>query len=307
MERVVFIVLHYRGEENTAECVQSLCRMELPKKTIVDIVVVDNNSPDPYHLPNTKCAIGDLTVIKNPANLGYSGGMNTGILFAFAKNADYVIVLNNDTVIDKHFLQVIIHRFRKDDKLMIIAPKILFFKGTEFHAGRYKDSERGKVIWYAGGLIDWKNVYGFHRGVDEVDRNQYASGKTIFASGCCIAFRTDVLREVGIFDDAYYLYYEDIDLSMRLRRAGYSIFFEPEAILWHKNAKSAGGPGSPLQDYFITRNRLIFGMKYAPLRIKVSLLKESLGLILTGRKWQRRGVIDFFLHRFGKGSYPVRP
>ena len=81
--------------------------------------------------------------------------------------------------------------------------------------------------------------------------------------------------------------------------------YSPKAVLWHKNAGSAGGSGSSLQDYYITRNRLLFGARYAPFRSKLALLKESMMLLAKGRHWQRVGVLDFYLGRFGKGSYPI--
>ena len=158
--------------------------------------------------------------------------------------------------------------------------------------------------------MDGKNVLGHHRGVDEVDQGQYNKiEKTDFASGCCMLVRREVFEKaavpVGGFDERYYLYYEDADLSERAKLASFKILYAPKAILWHKNAGSAGGSGSSLQDYYITRNRLLFGMRYALLRSKIALLRESVGLLLNGRPWQNRGVIDFYLGRFGRGSYPI--
>ena len=81
--------------------------------------------------------------------------------------------------------------------------------------------------------------------------------------------------------------------------------FQPESVVWHKNAQSAGGSGSFLQDYYITRNRLLFGLKFVSFRQKAALIKESFKLLAKGRKWQKKGVMDFYLGRLGKGSYPV--
>ena len=89
---------------------------------------------------------------------------------------------------------------------------------------------------------------------------------------------------------------------MRARKIG-KIVFVPNALIWHKNAGSTGGSGSALHDYFITRNRLLFGLKYAPLFVKLALFKEAVSILGKGRKWQKKGVRDFFLYRFGKGSY----
>ena len=154
--------------------------------------------------------------------------------------------------------------------------------------------------------MDWKNVIGAHRGVDEVDKGQFDTVETIdYASGCCMLIKRSVLEKVGLFDDRYFLYYEDADFSERVKRKGSEILFCPKAVLWHKNAESAGGSGSDLQDYYISRNRLLFGVKYAPIRSKIALIKEGWKIARSGRKWQRQGIIDFYSQKFGKGSYNI--
>ena len=146
----------------------------------------------------------------------------------------------------------------------------------------------------------------FHRGVDEVDNGQFEKvEKTNFASGCCMLVKQEVFEKVGFLDEKFFLYYEDSDLCERVRRSGYSIMYSPKAILWHKNAGSAGGSGSSLQDYYITRNRMLFGFRYASLRSKLALFKESMMILAKGRYWQRRGILDFYLGRFERGSFNV--
>jgi hypothetical protein len=142
--------------------------------------------------------------------------------------------------------------------------------------------------------------------VDEVDHQQYEKvEETEIATGCCMLIRKEVFRKVGLFEDKYFLYYEDSDLCMRVKRKGFKILYVPSSIIWHKNAGSAGGSGSQLQDYYITRNRLLFGSKFAPIRSKIALFKESLRLLFSGRRWQKQGVVDFYLGRLGKGNYSV--
>ena len=185
-------------------------------------------------------------------------------------------------------------------------PKIYFAKGHEFHKSRYTEEEKGKVIWYVGGVLDWRNVIGRHRGVDEVDVGQYEKVEnTEFATGCCMMIRKEVFKRIGLFDEKYFLYYEDADFSIKAKHAGYKIVYSPKAYLWHINAGSAGGSGSALQDYYTTRNRMIFGMRHAPLRSKISLIRESISLFLTGRDWQRVGIRDFYFSRFGKASFSI--
>ena len=89
---------------------------------------------------------------------------------------------------------------------------------------------------------------------------------------------------------------------LALEKGGFEVMYVPDAHIWHKVAQSSG-IGSELNDYFITRNRMLFGLKYAPLRTKLALIKESLKLLLSGRKWQKTGISDYYLGRFGKGSW----
>ena len=102
----------------------------------------------------------------------------------------------------------------------------IFDPGFETHRGRYKASELGQVIWYGGGLMDWDNVLGSHRGVDEVDKGQYQEViKTAYGTGCALFVRRAVFEKVGMLDPKFYLYYEDLDFSMRSRSCGLSLKF----------------------------------------------------------------------------------
>src|SRR3989344_420271 len=297
--KVFIIILNFNGKDDTLACIESVEKLEVGSETL-EVIIVDNGS-------SQRLMINDegLKIIRNEKNLGYAGGNNIGITYALAHGADYILVLNNDTIVDKNLVSELLITARSNEKIGIVAPKIYFAKGYEFHKDRYKESERGKVFWYAGGKMDFANVLGSHRGVDEVDSGQYEKEEeTDFASGCCMLVKREVFEKVGGgFDEKYFLYYEDNDLSQKAKRNGFKIVYSPKAVLWHKNAGSVGGSGSTLQDYYITRNRLLFGMRYAPLRAKVALMRESLRLLSSGRRWQKQGVVDFYLERFGKGTY----
>lgn len=305
MKKVFVVILDYNGHKDTLELLLSLQNV---KKENLDlfVVVVDNYPKDPIKLNPSDYKDLNLHLIYNRQNLGFSGGNNVGINYSLKNDADYVLVLNNDTLVEPLFVKELVSAAQKDERVGIVVPKIYFAKGYEFHKDRYKENELGKVIWYAGGFIDWDNVIGGHRGVDELDRGQYNKvWETTLATGCCLLIKKEVLKKVGGYDDRYFLYYEDADLSVRVRKEGFKLIYAPSATIWHKNAQSTGGSGSALQDYFITRNRLLFGLKYAPFKSKVALIRESLFLIFAGRQWQRRGAIDFYLRRLGKGSYPL--
>jgi len=300
MKHVVISLLNFNGKKNTLDCLESLKNIKKDNFKLT-IVVVDNASTD-----GSPSVISNFKIILNKENLGFSGGHNVAIQYALENGADYVLILNNDTYVSPNFLTELVRIAEKDDGIGILSPKIYFAPGFEYHKARYSKEEKGKVLWYAGGEIDWVNVIGRNRGVDEVDVGQYdKTEETEAATGCCMLIKKEVFAKIGNFDDKYFLYYEDADLTMGAKNKGFKIYYAPKSIIWHKNARSSGGSGSVLQDYYITRNRLLFGFRYAPARSKLALFRESLSLLLKGRLWQKRGVIDFYLGKFGKGSYSV--
>lgn len=312
MQKISFVILNYNGRDNTIECLKSIENVLLPKDKMSEIIVVDNASTDgsPSVISNfispAAGQISNLKLIENKENLGFSEGNNVGIRYGIENKSDYIIILNNDTIVDKHLIVEFLKSAGKDENIGMVVPKIYFAKGYEFHKDRYKEEDKGKVLWYAGGKIDFSNVIGKHRGVDEVDMGQYdKEEETEFASGCCMLVKRDVFAKIGLFNEKYFLYYEDNDFSQKAKNAGYRIIYSPKAIVWHKNAASAGGSGSSLQDYYITRNRMLFGIKYAPFKSKLALIKESILLLLRGRYWQKRGIWDFYTGRFGRGSFNI--
>lgn len=244
-----------------------------------------------------------IVVDNKKDNLGFAGGNNQGIREALAWGADAVMLLNDDTKLDPKAINNLSQSLFAGEKIGMIVPKIYFYPGFEYHKTRYHKNDLGKVIWYGGGSIDWNNVIGIHRGVDEVDVGQFDRQEEVeFATGCCLMIKKEVFDAVGFLDEKYFLYLEDLDFNARVKRAGFKIIYEPRAVIWHKNAQSSG-VGSGLHDYFFTRNRLLFGFEYAPFRTKLALARESVKLLFTGSDWKRRGVLDFYLRKLGKGSW----
>lgn len=304
MRKICVVTVNFNSESETHNLLASL--KDIKKEDFdLSIIVVDNGSKKPF-IPLETEKKNNTFFLTTSKNLGFTGGYNVGIQEALRQNADYVVLLNNDTLIDKNCLSVFLKTAEKNPKTGIIVPKIYFAKGHEFHKDWYKENELGKVFWYAGGSMDWANVFSRHRGVDEVDHGQYDKEEKIdFASGCCMFIPREVFKKVGLFDNKLFLYFEDADLSQRVMRMGYDIIYQPKAIVWHVNAASGGGAGSALHDYYLTRNRMFFGMRYASLRTKFALFRESIKLLFTGREWQKKGIQDFYLGRFEKGSFAV--
>jgi GT2 family glycosyltransferase len=303
MKSIFVSVVNFNGEKNTLECIESLKKIDISDFKLT-ILVIDNNSSEKFDMQEGTFGKIEVKIIKNEKNFGFSGGHNVGIKYALENAADYVLILNNDIYVDPNFLTELLRVAAENRGTGILVPKIYFAPGFEFHKDRYSKEELGKVFWYAGGGIDWKNIIGSHRGVDEADKGQFdKTEETDIATGCCMLIKKEVFESIGYFDDKYFLYYEDADLSIRAKNKAFKIIYVPKSVIWHKNAGSVGGSGSALQDYYITRNRLIFGFRNAPVRSRLALFRESLRLIMSGRKWQKRGVIDFYLGKFGKGSY----
>lgn len=297
--KIFVSVLTFNDNKDTLECLESLDKINKDKHEL-NVVVVDNASDKSFAI-NKRFKNFNLKIIRNKENLGFSGGHNVAIDYSLKNGADYVLILNNDTEVEKNFLIKLLNAFK--GKTGIAVPKIYFAKGFEFHKDRYKVSQLGKIIWYAGGEMDWENVYSIHIGVDGVDKEVWNEKETEIATGCCMLVKREVFEKVGSLDDKYFLYYEDADFSVRVKKAGFLIVFVPDSIVWHKNAQSTGGSGSDLQDYYTTRNRLYFGFKYAPMRTRIALFKESLKHLFFGRKWQKIGVQDYYLGIIGKGSF----
>lgn len=306
MHKVAIIVLNWNRADDTIECLKSIQKIKASNVRLHN-VVIDNASTDDSVERISDYVSNQLTtnyqLLTTKSNLGFAGGNNVGIKYALENGADYIVLLNNDTIVTSNLIEGLLKTFAEHPKVGAISPKIYFAKGFEFHKARYKKSDLGRVIWYAGGDMDWKNVYGSNHGVDEVDNGQFEEIlKTDFTTGCCMVVPREVIEKVGMLDESYYLYMEDVDLCERIRKAGFEVLYTPYAYLWHKVSQSSG-IGSDLNDYFITRNRLLFGLKYSPLRAKFALIRESFRFLLKGRKWQKMGVLDYYLKNFGKGSW----
>lgn len=305
---VSIIILTTNALNMTKEQLVDIAKLDVDGLN-AECLVVDNGSKDGtedaiknYKLPNMK-----YKFIQSGANLGFAGGNNVGIKDALKRGIDYIILMNNDLILPKDIVKKLVSYMENSSDVGIASPKMYFAKGYEFHKDRYKESDKGKVIWYAGGVIDRKNVYSLHRGVDEIDHGQYDETiETDFANGAVVIVRREVFEKVGLLDDSFFLYWEDADFSERVRRAGFKVMYFPKTKMWHKVSASTGGSGSPTNDYFLTRNRFYYSMRYSPLRTKFAVLRDTVRLIFAGRIWQKWGAIDAILGRKGMGQWAKR-
>ncbi len=304
MAKVSLIILNWNARKLTQSELENVSKLKTGSHE-VECLVIDNGSTDDsleklsiYQLPNM-----NYKFMETNENLGYAGGNNVGLKHSLKNNFDYTILLNNDVVLPEDLIIKLVDIAEKDKKIGLLSPKMYFAKGYEFHKDRYKEEDLGKVIWFAGGVMDWKNMYTDHRGVDEVDSGQYNEEAEVDSiNGACLLMRNKLISDIGLLKEKYFMYWEDADYSIRAKKAGWKVLYTPETFIWHK-VSSSSAVGSNLNDYFLTRNRLDFGLRYAPFRTKLALVRESLKFLVNGRSWQKIGVRDYYLGRWGKGSW----
>jgi GT2 family glycosyltransferase len=298
--KIAFITVNFHSDDDTFLAVSQLEENELPRGIDLKIYVVDNSRSEVLKAGLKK--FSHAIYLESPGNVGFAKGNNIGFKKAIEDEVDYVVLINNDTIVPKDLVLNILSSPITEKNVGVVGGLIYFAKGFEFE-DKYKKDELGKVIWYAGGKYDWDNVYASHIGVNEVDKGQFDQIiDTDFITGCLFITKVEILKRVGIFDERYCLYFEDSDLGLRIKKAGFKLQIDPNIKIWHKVAQSSG-IGSPLNDYFLTRNRLLFGMDYAKTRTKIALLREAIKKLFIGTPAQKTAVKDFFLRRFGWGSW----
>jgi len=216
-----------------------------------------------------------ITIISSK-NLGYAYGVNLGLKKVIEEGFKYFCVINNDVYFKENFVDSVLNSLVWHPS-SIIGGKIYYAPKFEYHKSGYKKQDLGKVIWYAGGDVDWKNVYVAHRGVDKVDKREYDEFEgTEFITGCLMSFDKKVVEKIGFWDKGYFLYYEDVDFCERAKRRGIKLYYDPSIIIWHKNAQSTGGSGSLTHVKYQKKSRFKFGLKYAPIKTKLHLIKNFL-------------------------------
>jgi hypothetical protein len=267
MNRLAILTVNFQNYTTTQKFLASFTKISLNKYKIF----LTDLSPNKKTIKRSQ----NLEVIQE-RNKGYAFGINLGIKQAISQGFGKFVVINNDTRVSPSFVTNILESLDKHPS-SIIGGKIYYEKSFEYHKNRYTKQQLGTVIWFAGGLVDWKNVITKHVGVDEVDTGKYEKFiRTDFITGCLMCFDKQVVDKVGYFDESYFLYYEDADYCERTKQNNISLYYDPSIVIWHQNAQSTGGSGSKLHLKYQERNRLKFGLKYAPFKTKLHLLKNSI-------------------------------
>jgi GT2 family glycosyltransferase len=224
-QRVGIFVLNWNGLADTRECLQSLFRLSgVPPR----IYVVDNGSTDGSVRRLQEEFADRIMLIANPRNLLYAGGNNVGILRALSDGCTHLLLLNNDTTVDTATLDALM-RASGEHEDAILCPKIYY-------------ADRPDELWYAGGTLSLRRARVAHRGIRQKDRGQFDRlEETDWATGCALFAPRRVFETVGLLDESFKLYCEDLDYCLRARAAGFRILYVPEAKVWHKVSASLGG------------------------------------------------------------------
>ncbi|MCK4800220.1 glycosyltransferase family 2 protein [Candidatus Parcubacteria bacterium] len=297
-KEVYIIVLNWNGKDDTLECLKSLEKINYSN---YKIVVVDNSSEDDS-VSEIRRQFSSVKIIENKENLGFSGGNNVGIKYAINNGAHYVLLINNDTTVEKDFLNELVEIGESDEKIGVLGSKIYF----------YSEPSR---IWFAGGKVNWLKNKGTHIGLDQIDSGQYDKIKEMdYLTGCCLLIKREVIEKIGVLSEDYFLYYEDTDFSLRAKNADYKIVYVPKSKIYHKISRSTK-PGSSNYVYYHSRNGLTMAKRTGSLLNKIVLypyciflfLKQIIKIIFIPQKreWAfavLKGEKDFLLGKMGRAD-----
>jgi GT2 family glycosyltransferase len=316
---VAIVVLNWNGLADTLACVESLSRLRYANHRVI---VVDNGSTDGSVPALRDAASSSRTeLLEAGRNLGYAGGNNLGIRHALDRGADFVLVLNNDTTVDPLLLDELLLAADRHPAAGCFAPWIFYFN----------DRER---IWFT--RSEWSPGKDAFTAPDKgrlVSEVSTEAADTEYVCGAALFFRAEVALKIELFDERFFLVYEDADWCFRARRAGFGSMSVPGARVWHKIGTSFGSEASPLRTYFSVRNKLLWAEKNLSRREWRHVLASAVSRLFprftidgqatesTGRalRWavaayvregsrklndpqeraHRRGVQDYLFRRFG--------
>jgi len=280
---VITIVLNWCAEAVTADCIRSLLASDY---RALEILLVDNGSTDDS-FKSLKDSFPEIEFLQTGDNLGYAGGNNRGIEWALARHPKYVLILNNDTVLDPDTVSKLVYTAEnREVRVGGVVPKILY----------YDDPTR---IWYAGGEFSAIKGLGIHwqEGESDLPDEEESPCEVTFMTGACCLFSAESLQELKGFDEDFFAYVEDADLSLRMTKAGYQMYYQPKARILH-HCSLPGIPPSAFQIRQRDLNRRRIMSKHASLGQRLPFLVRfylTRGILLMGyilkRDWVRAQAI----------------
>lgn len=241
---VSIIIVNWNSKDNLRECLNSIKNI---KYSNYEVILVDNNSSD-GSLDMVVKEFPKVRVVKSDKNLGFAGGNNLG--FKESKG-EFILFLNNDTLITKDFLTELVKYIKNRSKVGIVQPKILFHRpGTYLH---HKINSVGSFILKSGFL--------FHLDYGREDLNHETPYEAFSAYGACFLTRRKIIEKIGLFDPDYFAYFEETDFCQRVLLSGYKIMIIPSIFIYHKGAKTAQKLPIAFIQYHSFKNRLFTYLK----------------------------------------------
>ncbi|MCF8307649.1 MAG: glycosyltransferase family 2 protein [Bacteroidales bacterium] len=236
---VSIVTINYNHSEVTAECLESLKKITYPH---IEIILVDNASPN-EDASWLKEKYPYLHFIQSNKNLGFAGGNNLGIRKTIG---EYILLLNNDTVVEPDFLEPLVDKCRQNPDAGAVSPKVRYHHTPE-------------MLQYAGYThIDKFTVRNKAVGFNQIDNGQYDKDRmTYYPIGAAMLLPRKVIEDVGLMSDIFFLYYEEMDWGYRIRKTGRKIFYVHNSLVWHKES-IATGFDSPMQVYYLNRSRILY-------------------------------------------------
>jgi GT2 family glycosyltransferase len=222
--KIHLIVLNWNDKELSGKCLSSIEKVSYPN---YKVLIVDNNSQD-GSVEFFKENFSQYDVLALEDNLKYAGGNNAAVEYLKPKEEDFLVFINNDTIVSSDFLDHLIEPFLNDANCIITVPKILFAMDIN-------------KIWYAGGIVNmWKGKID-HIGIRNFDGPRYSfMMETDYATGCCLCINSADFKKLDYFDTMFNMYCEDVDLSIRAKRMNRKIVYSPKSIILHSVSQSLG-------------------------------------------------------------------
>jgi GT2 family glycosyltransferase len=246
--KTLIVVLNWNSRDMTKECIQSLLAME---RDSFKILVIDNGSRD-GSVEYLRETFPQVEVAANGRNLGFAAGCNVGMTRAVAENFKYVLLVNNDTIVDPALLRELLQQAEENPKAGIVSPKIYYFKPPD-------------AIWWVGGTYSCWTGLAKHVDLRAKDTGKYDAPRNLdWATGCVMLCRTESLAVAGLFDEQIFGNGEDVDLSLRMRKLGYVVRYAPAARVWHKEGIDyKKNVGEYVRTFTLVRNLLWLMHKHA--------------------------------------------
>jgi GT2 family glycosyltransferase len=246
--RVAILVLNWNAWEITCDCLRSLAHLDYDN---YEVAVIDNGSTD-GSVQKLRHQFANLTMLENGANLGFAAGNNVGVRYALERGAQYIFLLNNDTVVSPSCVSAMVRIAQSDSKIGILNPKIYY-------------SDPPDRIWYAGGSFSPWFGFARHNGMKKRSCDVRGSTREVtFITGCAFLIKAEVIRRIGLLDESFFMVCEDTDWSIRARRAGFKAVYVAEAEIRHRESYTiTNKKGKAFRDYYNFRNTLLLARKHA--------------------------------------------